>query len=174
MVDLETLGVNPGCAILSIAAVRFDIKTGNIQDRFYVNLDLSSCIDHGLVIEADTFLWWLKQSQEARERISQDPVYIVQALLSLNSFIAPTDIVWGNSARFDFGILIKAYEVAGINIPWKYRHEMCLRTIVSLNPMIRDEEEFTGTPHNALHDCEHQIKYLVKIMNSLTINTETP
>lgn len=169
MIDIETLGVNPGAAILSIAAARFDIKTGSIWERFYINIDVKSSLDSGLSIEADTFLWWLNQSLEARKKLQLDTTTLRHALISLNAFISSDSIVWGNSARFDLGLLSAAYEKVDMNIPWSHRNERCLRTIVALNPDIRNAEEFTGTPHNAMDDVEHQIKYLVKTLNSLSL-----
>lgn len=65
----------------------------------------------------------------------------------------------GNSARFDLGLLENAYDKAMLSIPWKFYQERCVRTLVSFNPEIKNNLEFTGTAHNALADCYHQIKY---------------
>ncbi len=55
MIDLETMGNKPGCAILSLGAVDF----GQDKDKrwlmgdktFYRELNLQSCIDAGLHID---------------------------------------------------------------------------------------------------------------------------
>lgn len=167
MIDIETLGVNPGSAILSIAAVKFNIKTGEVLKELYVVVDLKSCLEAGLKIEASTFYWWVNQSEEAKIDILKPSMNLSSALQSLSAFINKEDVVWGNSARFDLGLLNKAYEVLGIGLPWSFRNERCVRTIVALNQSIRDEEEFIGVAHNPIDDCKHQIKYLVKTINSL-------
>lgn len=170
MIDIETLGVNPGSAILSIAAVKFNIKTGEVLKELYVVVDLKSCLESGLKIEASTFYWWMNQSEEARIDILKPSMNLSSALQSLSTFINKENVVWGNSARFDLGLLNKAYEVLGIDLPWSFRNERCVRTIVALNQGIRDEEEFIGVAHNPIDDCKHQIKYLVKTINSLNNN----
>ena len=56
MIDLETLGVSPGSVISSIAAVQFDINTGEIGRQFYKNIDLQQSLDNGFTINAETLI----------------------------------------------------------------------------------------------------------------------
>lgn len=167
MIDIETLGTKPGCVVLSIAAVRFDIKTGQDLDKIKINVDLESCLKIGLKVEADTFKWWMNEDRNIFSDLLKNTVSINHALRRLNNFLRYDDYVWGNSARFDFGILSHVYEIEGFKTPWYHGNERCLRTISSLIPKIKDEEEFVGDKHNALHDCEHQIKYLVKTLKQI-------
>ncbi len=60
MLDLETMGNTSNAAIISIAAVYFD-ETG-VGRSFYHKVSLGSSCAIGLEMDADTVLWWLKQS----------------------------------------------------------------------------------------------------------------
>jgi len=51
MLDIETLGVSPGCVILSLSAVEFDINTGELGESFNMGIDIKSCVDAGLTID---------------------------------------------------------------------------------------------------------------------------
>jgi DNA polymerase III epsilon subunit-like protein len=164
MIDIETLGTSPGCALLSLAAVKFDIKTGEAGETFYQTIDLNSCIDSGLTICPDTFKWWLCQSREAQnDLLSKEGLKLPLVLQLFSNFITEDQIVWGNSARFDLGILEYAYKSVNIPVPWKSWNERCVRTLSSLYPDVKKNEKREGIHHNPLDDCLFQIKYLSKI-----------
>ena len=73
--DLETMGTGPMSSILSIGAVVFELDgtyTNLSGPAFYTTIDLKSCEDRGLRIDASTVKWWATQSDEAR-RVITDP-----------------------------------------------------------------------------------------------------
>ena len=160
MVDLETMGTKSNSAIISIGAVEFNIQTGETGREFYRNIFLQSCIETGLQVDAATIMWWMRQNDDARNSLIEIPSFsIQQALIDFKEFCNKDYQIWGNSARFDLGLLENAYDKISISIPWKFKQERCLRTLVSFNPEIKHSIEFEGTAHNALDDCYHQIKY---------------
>ena len=53
MLDIETLGTEPGCAIVSVGAARWSID-GVGDERLYREVSLSSCGAAGLEIDPDT------------------------------------------------------------------------------------------------------------------------
>ena len=175
MLDIETMGNTSNSAITSIGAVEFNLDTGEIGNKFYTKVDLKSCTDLGLVINPDTVLWWLKQNEQARLEIadrSTQPPHLVEALHKFTEFIKlcggkDNCLIWGNSARFDCGIMADAYNKINVRIPWDFRNERCVRTLVSFKPSIKENMPFTGVLHNALDDCIHQIKYCVATFNSI-------
>jgi len=168
MVDIETMGTKSNSAIISIGAVEFDINTGNTGREFYRNISLKSSVDLGLNIDASTVMWWMSQSDEARKSLSkEEPISIKQALLDFSEFCNKEYQIWGNSASFDLGIMADAYAKTHFDIPWDFRKERCVRTLVSFKPEIKKQLEFNGTAHNALADCYHQIKYCSKTWLSL-------
>jgi hypothetical protein len=168
MVDIETMGSMSYSSIVSIGAVEFEIETGRTGRQFYENVSLQSCLDLGLVINADTLLWWLKQNEEARLEIANAKgVHINIALNRLSQFVSKKQQLWGNSARFDLGILQNAYDKSGMLIPWDFRKERDVRTLVAFKPDIMKSYNHEGVAHNALDDCHKQIGYCSKIWNTL-------
>ena len=71
MIDIETLGINisKNIVILSIAAVEFDLKTGELGREFYERVDIQSCLDLGMKVDASTLFWWLKQNPISKNEL---------------------------------------------------------------------------------------------------------
>jgi len=58
MLDLETVGTTPGCAIIQIAAVPFNIETGEISDNvFNMSINLEEQLANGYTSNQDTLDW---------------------------------------------------------------------------------------------------------------------
>lgn len=171
MIDIETLSTKSNAVIISIAAVNFDLDTGLIGDNFYQKTDIQSCLDRGLHIDGETVKWWLNQNTSALKDSLTETHSITKVLVDLISFIKNLRQdnlqVWGNSARFDLGLLENAFNKCSLLIPWKHYYERDVRTLVSFNPLIKETMEFIGDKHNPLNDCFHQIKYCSKTWNSL-------
>lgn len=173
MLDLETMGKRSGCAIVSIGAVEFDINTGETGKEFYVHVDLQSCLDVGLFVEASTIYWWLQQSEAARLELCKNNIDIHTALSKLGGFMLELGDfqIWGNSANFDIGILEAAVFACGYTkVPWYFRNERDVRTLVSFAPQIKEHYPFTGVIHNPIDDCKHQIAYCSEIWKKLNID----
>jgi hypothetical protein len=109
----------------------------------------------------------MSQNEEARKKITEKGSDLPTALLSLSAFVTKDDEVWGNSARFDLGILSDAYNTVKLPIPWDFRKERCVRTLVAFAPEVKEAEVNTGVAHDALADCVFQISYCSKIYNKL-------
>ncbi len=168
MIDLETMGSRPTSAIVAIGAVFFN--ESGLGDRFYCTVDLESCMKSGLTVDGGTIMWWLKQSEEARKALYDDPKPLERALLRFADFYASrankNTRVWGNGADFDNAILSNAYQAAASHAPWPYWANGCYRTIKSLNPNIKHERK--GTHHNALDDAIYQAEHLRKLLGWAT------
>ncbi len=175
MIDLETLGTKPGSVILSISAVAFDIKTGKTDSLFHQKIDVYDSEKQGLKIQVDTFLWWLNQSKDAQNTlINGTHLKLRNTIIQFHKFVydwTSNDVkVWGNSARFDLGILQAAFDLFGYDLPWKPQNERDVRTLVSFAPEIKKETKFEGIPHYGIDDCKHQIKYCSKIYQKLNLS----
>jgi len=173
MLDLETMGKNSNSAIVSIGAVEFDINTGETGREFYEIVDLQSCLDKGLMVNASTIYWWLLQSDAARKQICQPNDSLENVLNKLNSYfeLLGDFELWGNSARFDIGILEDAYTACGYHeMPWNFRKERDVRTLVAFAPSVKDNYPFTGVMHNPIDDCKNQIAYCSAIWMKLMHN----
>lgn len=161
MLDLETMGTGSNAAILAIGAVHFDYVSGVMGDEFYQRVNLDSCIQLGLTVDADTILWWLRQDDGARLEICRPAGPIKTVLEVFKSWMGDGKIIWGNGANFDNVILANAYESAGINRPWSPFSDRCYRTIKNLHPHIRIVKD--GIAHNALDDAVNQARHLMEI-----------
>lgn len=167
MLDLETMGNQSYSAIVSIGAVEFDVVSGETGKEFYRGVSLQSAMDLGLVVNADTLMWWMNQNEQARKKVTEGADSITRVLLEFANFCNTDYEIWGNSARFDLGILQNAYNKANLPIPWNFRKERCVRTLVSLNPIIQKEFSYEGVAHDPISDCKNQIEYCSATWNSL-------
>lgn len=162
LVDLETLGTRPGCIIASIGAVKFDLN--GIKGRFYERINIEEAQKERVTMDASTVKWWLKQSQEAREELTNSGGLTTAKALSLFScFVNDSDpCVWGNGASFDNALLSAAYLKLGIPQPWKFWNDRCYRTVKALHPD-KPMQKRTGTHHNALDDAISQAEHLITL-----------
>lgn len=171
MIDLETLGTQPGSVILSIGAVLFDpSKPADecLGNELYSVVSRESCEAAKLEISQDTLAWWEKQSAEARAVLTQaldgaTSTTIGEALTMLAKFIPEGARVWSNGANFDQPLLDVAYNRCGINLPWKYWNSRCYRTVLALYPGEKAVRPATVLAHNALEDAKWQAKHMVNV-----------
>lgn len=166
MLDLETLGTSSNAAIVSIGAVYFDPQTNTLGDEFYMAIDLKTAVAFGGIIDADTVLWWLGQSDAARAAVRNmpDAYSILTALERFAEFCVPKVHIWGNGVDFDNVILGNAYKRADLMMPFSYGKNRCYRTMKAMLPSVNVNRE--GTHHHALDDAKHQARYLMAAMKA--------
>ncbi len=168
MLDLETMGTDPYCPVIAIGACRFEMDDSPIEDTFYQVVSLESCMELGMKPSASTILWWMEQEDAARLVFGdKGAAKLVPALDAFTDWHnSRPDLIWGNSARFDCGILEAAYKVCGKEVPWQHWRERCYRTAKSMADvsLVR-----TGTPHNALDDAVTQAYHLRAIYKELKL-----
>ena len=195
MVDVETMGRKPGCAILSIGAVRFNpdedlgsesgsAKSTHLQGKnhFYMvinNLDSSA---RGFSSDIDTMRWWKKQSiwQDLSMAIINSDVSVPQAATSFSEFLNKSHSgggvnLWANSPSFDIQIMRAMFKAVDQKFPVDYRKEMDFRTIMELAYPHRDDRpgrssELSSLPmHHALGDAVNQAQQLIMAGQKLGI-----
>ena len=167
MIDLETLGKRPGCAILSIGAVAFDPLRG-LGPTFSVNLMEVPQREAGLEVDADTVLWWERQSRAAYEAARAAPVNPAEALRQFKEWwwteaAGQKGCVWGNGASFDAPILEAVFRAFGQTEPWGFMDQRCYRTLKNLFRDIKPDTK-NALAHSALADAVHQAEHAVKIL----------
>lgn len=179
MLDLETLGSDTDNApIISIGAVRFDVKSGVIDTSgaFYRNLDFSDTFKYGNV-EAGTLKWWLGADKRAvffDIAFDKAALPVKTALLQFSEWASRDKGVtpWSKGIDFDFGILERYFRKADVKSPftqfWKKRD---LRTLVDLCkhagvPELSLPRE-TGEAHNALSDVIYQAREVIEYLRAL-------
>lgn len=169
MLDLETMGTEPGCSIVSIGAIQFDLETGAIGNKFYSSVSLKSCTDVGLTLSPQAIMWWMEQNENARLKLKEDQTDLATALQLFSNFLATNNltIVWGNSASFDCSILAACYRKLNLDVPWMYFHEKCYRTIIKLFPSNQKKKD-SSKAHDPIYDCEYQIGVLCSIWKKIS------
>lgn len=182
MLDLETLGTKPGCAILSIGASNFQIPSGFPSWFFQAAITVESQDEVMDVADPDTIRWWSEQSSEAQHAAFSNPfaIPIATALEDFNIHIAaikqtPEDrvLIWGKGATFDEPILREAMIRFDITPAWEFRDSMCFRTLAKLGQFLDiAEPPFTGVKHNALADACHQAKWADRILDTIIMKNE--
>lgn len=163
MIDLETMSLTPGAAILSIGAVSFNLldEPGNMNQVFYENVDLTSCLLAGLEIEASTVQWWRDQSVEAKQALleaERRPLREVLERFSAWYREREAKCVWANGPTADVVWMEAAYRAVGMSPPWEYKDVRCFRTIVDLSGIDKKAIPMRGVEHDALSDAVWQTK----------------
>lgn len=183
MVDIETLGTKSNSAIISIGAVYFDMVTGELGRSFHHGITIKSNLDVGLDVNAQTAIWWMGQEEALKEWANLPKVTLLEALTLFTEFInelSPTTedtIIWGNSNRFDMGMLENAYTKFEQKIPWKFRNERDVRTLCSFRPDIKEHVIKTAKAsglvvHDALEDCRLQVEYCHKTFLTIDVDLD--
>jgi exodeoxyribonuclease VIII len=180
MLDLETMSTASNAAIVAIGAVEFEPATGELGRTFYRNVSLMSCQNAGLDVEAGTVMWWLSRSEEARKALIEDALPLREALKQFNGFLYLVDqeaarsgkavdiAIWGKGSDFDNVILANAHKALRYPLPWKYKNNRDVRTILALVPDACDGVESEGTKHNALDDAIYQARCVSRAWQELT------
>lgn len=171
MLDLETMGDTSDAAIVSIAAVQFNIETGETGKTFYERVDLENSMANGGKASARTIKWWLMQNESAKIEFLKSGLPLVKVLDGLIYNFHSGAEVFSKGPAFDMPILKNAFANTHLHYPFNHRLERCVRTYISLNPELANAIPFEGIPHHALHDCYHQIKQVCAVHQSLTLNT---
>lgn len=169
-IDLETMGLPPTGAIVSIGAVFFDYTERKLGPKFQRNVHLATSVRHGGTMDAGTVLWWLGQSDEAR-KVRFNGEDIVDVLNEFSDWISATCRVedvrpWGNSASFDMTILETAYQRLGLKAPWYFGNVRDFRTVRNWHPRVEYNPADKGDEaHNALADAIFQAEHMFKIID---------
>lgn len=186
MLEVKTLGMRKGSALLSIGAVMFDPTARESIDqdpdnRFHVVLSNFDMGNYGFGSDPETVRWWKSQPiwpQLSMESV-QSGVPLVRALKQLTQFMEKKspDKVWANSPAFDIEMLRDAYTAARLPFPIEYRKEMDYRTIMDLIHTDRTNRPQAqcadGLPaHHALGDAIGQSRALVASLSRLTLDLD--
>ena len=182
VLDLETLGVTPGCPILSIGAIGLN-ENYDVTAAFYGKASIKSNLDMGFVIDADTLEWWLNQQENYPRSFTEafHGTLDIQTLLTTygmwESLLSESGVyIWGNGCDFDNVILEAAYRQCKLGMKAlrgnvTYVSNQSLRTIEVVAKVaklqVRRATEFP-MKHHALWDAAAEASYLQLVMRELT------
>lgn len=168
MIDLETLGVVPGCAITQIGVCAFNVEDESSRSSLF-RVDIDSCFQHGLFAQGPTIRWWLGQSAEARATMAEaSGLGLYDALVGLRDFYknyaGEKTRVWSHGASFDEPILQVAAHKTGIKLPWKHWFVRDTRTLAEIVPDVRRVDP--DIAHNAESDAVAQAVWVREMLRS--------
>jgi hypothetical protein len=161
MLDLETLSSEPDAPIIQIGAVPFDIRSGEIGERFRVNVrpDFARTPP-----SLDTLCWWLRQDEGARMSVAQAEHGMLPAVAcaAFEDFVTIHCIekfeLWAMPPEFDCVILANTFRSVSRRLPWRYNMTRDLRTLEALAGCTSADRVKPAVPHDAGSDAEAQAR----------------
>lgn len=160
MIDIETLGIAPGAAVLEIAAAEFDPGTGEILREWISKIDLLDSLRLGFTVDAETAAFHLRNHYAGDLRGGT----LWRCLNALDVFLhlESEDItVWAWGKDFEAKHFERMLAVAGMPALWHYAKLHCAR-----DEWIRafGERRPAARTHEALADVRAQVADLVAAM----------
>ena len=170
MLDLETLGTQSGCVILTLGAVKFDkFELDSFGDGLYLRIDVDEQIAKGREVQEDTLQWWMRQVEDVREEAlgEHDRVSVTEMYKQLNKFLVGVDDIWAQGPVFDIAILENIYRQYGWPTPWQFWQIRDSRTLFGVHgdPRVKGKAGL----HNALEDCISQAQGVQQIYHQVGI-----
>lgn len=173
MIDIETVGLERGSAIVEIGAVQFE-PVAMIGETFHASVSLTSCQEAGLHIDADTVEWWLGEQPEIASEVLVGGDDLADALIAFVDWlneIEPHE-VWANSPSFDCEMLEHAGEQVGVGMPWEFYQERDVRTLDALPVDVEIEQD--GVEHTALDDAIYQARVASTVLQKVSDSGDCP
>ena len=85
-------------------------------------------------------------------------------------------MIWANGVYSDNKWMQHAYLACSMPMPWQHYQNRCVRTVVAetyrrtgVNFAEEKVMPFTGKKHNAVDDCKHQVRYMIKAMRAMDV-----
>lgn len=178
-IDLETLGVTPGCVVTQIGLCSFNARDPNTKFvTTQIGVDPQSCLDAGMRVEWGAIQFWMGADDEARATFAHGySVPIKEALEQLgihyreNHYLRghPKDEpsfslrrVWGHGPVMDVALVEAMYRYGKWGrVPWKYDQIRDTRTLKDLVPNASRPEP--KVKHVAAYDAEAQARWIVNM-----------
>lgn len=163
--DLETLGTDPGDAILSIGMVAFNIKTGYKGHSFYCSFDEQEWLDAGYTARESTRKWWANPSlDKARQMLHTNRMTMKEGLQSALNWVGRRNSqngLWSRGYMDETMLKLAVRKELGIEDPWHYQAASDARTLLTTLGRIAPLADigaprFHGIPHYALDDADHE------------------
>ena len=166
MLDLESLGTRPDCAILTLGAIKFNpYVLDSFGDSLYLRIDVDEQLALGREVQEDTLTWWSNQAEDVREEAlgEGNRVSLTEMYRQLNRFCVGATNIWCQGPAFDIVILENIYRQMGWPTPWQFWQIRESRTLFGVHGDPREKNK--AGLHNALEDCVSQAQGVQQIFH---------
>lgn len=180
ILDLETLGTDPGSVITEIGAFFFQpdpeqpLGFKQIGESIHLDVSIISCLQHGLLIDADTIL---HRARNGTLPEWDKGLKLQQALDAFNTYLTEQvrhhridtreliAVTWG--LDFDFPLLRCAAMACHTRLhqPWHFGNQLCAR---SEWKRAFGTEKAPPRTHRALQDCFDEARDFCKALAHTT------
>ncbi len=164
MIDIETLGLQPGAPIPTIGYCHFGWD--GIKDHGTIAINIENW--RSAKPDPATIKFWLRQSPEAIAKtfFRDEQQTWVEALIALAGTVRHSQIygdgVWANGPLFDLGHLEYWYDQMSEKTPWSHRDPRDCRTLYEIANRLTKWDRNAATiylkemhPNLVEHDAEH-------------------
>lgn len=176
MIDLETLGTTPGCAILEIGMTFFDrANTERPMESFSIFPSINEQFEAGFFTTDETKHWWLTKNKEAYDwQMLQVRVSVERTVTELHKLYFAYGreghtMVWAKGSHFDFPILNSL-----VPHPWHYRDMQDMRTLKlaakALDPDAGITMDKNLTAHRGIDDSVHQAQQVQSYWETICLS----
>ena len=171
MIDIETLGTEPDCVVLSVGAVKFDpymLTEPHAKTLWKPEIDTQTTAERSVL--DSTLEWWAKQPAHIQdEAFSEDGrIPLAQFMGELNKYLVGVDKVWCQGPQFDMVILENFFDAFGHHKNWFYWQISDCRTLFKIMP--RDpRKDIQQNLHNALEDSRWQAVCVQKFFKDFNV-----
>jgi len=168
-VDLETLGRNAGCVILSLGAVAFERDEEDVRHFFYVEFQVQQQLKDGFRVDADTLRWWCTQKESGvLMGEDHDREDLFAGLNDFAGFVgdhsSENSPVWSVGNDFDIAMLRYAYNFYDQEWPFAYDAARDVRTLCDVEGFNRKEFEVPELrKHHALDDAKYAARVVQEV-----------
>jgi hypothetical protein len=154
MIDIETLGLTPGAAILEIAAATFTFEDAEGWEWFNVEIDLLSSLAAGMTVDAETAAFHLKNGFAGHLRGQPLGRAMVGLHAWMNERAGALDRVWAWGMDFERTMIEAACAAVEMELPWKFYQGADARTVWDL---VFPGKKHAARKHRAKDDVIDQI-----------------
>jgi hypothetical protein len=158
MIDIETLGTEPDCVVLSVGAVKFDpYKLTDPHAKTLWRPSADEQMDADRSVLESTLQWWAGQPQHIQdEAFTEDNrIPLDQFFKELNKYLVGVDKVWCQGPQFDMVILENLYKQFDHHMNWAFWQIMDCRTIFNMMP-VDPRKAIQQNLHSADEDAYYQ------------------
>lgn len=158
MIDIETLGTEPDCVVLSVGAVKFDPFTSHephAKTLWKPNVDQQTCAERSVL--DSTLEWWAKQPQHIQDEAFNEEgrQSIADFMQDLNKYLVGVDKIWCQGPQFDMVILEHLFKQFNHHRGWAFWQIMDCRTVFNMMP-VDPRKAIQQNLHSADADAYYQ------------------